>query len=288
MGKKGVVFATDRRLSYAAAFLAEAGLEIREAVRLPGDAVTADVPSGSWAPAETDLVLLPIRGTVDGTIALPGGSRNAAETAGSNAGALDIGPFLTSLRRDAFVFAGVRTPYLTALPCRFCCYQSDPVFAAANAELASEGVLWLLLTKTPRSLSAYCYDILGAGRVGRAVGTKLTKLGLPVRYVDVTGAPDTLAPDAWQKTKPADVVINTAPKPLISRSLIAAWREAGAASEKDPVYIMDIATGQVGVEEDAKGMPGTVYVPAPPLPGFVAPETAGKLIAEALLRAMKK
>lgn len=287
--KRGIVFATDRRLSCAAEFLRKKGFAV-DAVCTAGDWRELSGSFSGPLPAENapDFVLLPIRGTIDGTVALAERAADSGETAGKNAGNADLRPLLSALKPEAYVFSAVSTPYEEALPCRFVCYQRDPEFASGNAKLAAEGILWLLLTKTPRSIFSYTYDILGAGRVGRNAAKLLTDLGLRVRLVDITGAPDTVSPEEWKNSAPARVVINTAPKALIDGAVIDRWRSSGSASERDPVYIIDVATGQVGVEEKEKGAAGTVYLPAPPLPGFVAPETAGTLIAEAMLRAMDR
>ena len=84
-------------------------------------------------------VFLPIRGTEDGSIQM-------------NGTRMDLRPLLEELKPEAKVLAGLWSDYVRFLPCSFVCYQEDLEFAAKNSLLTAEGVLHLLLRKTPRSL----------------------------------------------------------------------------------------------------------------------------------------
>ena len=273
MPKRGVIFASDERLYYCGMFLREKGYEVR-IVRDPSE----------WDPEKVrakdlDFVFLPIRGTSDGTITL-GGTR------------IDLGPFLESLKPEAKVLAGLWTDYERFLPCGFVCYQEDPEFAARNSVLTAEGVLYLLLRRTPRSLFTYTYDVIGGGRVGSSVCDYLKRLGLPVRLISHSGREGAVPLADWQKAgRPSDVVVNTATAPVITGESVRSWSGTSAVSGNSgvsggggPVYVFDLSSGMRGTEPAAREHENIVYCAAPPLPGLVAPESAGQLLAEAFLR----
>ena len=141
MPKRGVIFASDERLYYCGLFLQENGYEV-QIVRTPEEWIPEKVRV-----SDLDFVFLPIRGTEDGSIQM-------------NGTRMDLRPLLEELKPEAKVLAGLWSDYVRFLPCSFVCYQEDLEFAAKNSLLTAEGVLHLLLRKTPRSLFSYTYDLL--------------------------------------------------------------------------------------------------------------------------------
>lgn len=260
MPKQGVIFASDERLYFCGMYLREKGYETL-IVKDP-----ADWDPGKVRAEDLDFVFLPIRGTEDGTV-LMNGTR------------LDLRPLLEGLKPEAKVLAGLWSGYVRRLPCSFVCYQEDREFAARNSLLTAEGVLYLLLRKTPKSLAAYTYDVIGGGRVGTAVFELLRRLGRQVRLISHSGREGSLPLDFWQKAgRPSDIVINTATAPVITEESVRTWGGSG------PVRVFDLSSGMAGTEPAARSHENIIYFAAPPLPGLVAPESAGHLLAEAFLR----
>lgn len=252
-----VMFLTDGRLVAAGKKLAAAGYQVIGAATLYE--AKRIVQTGA---SQIDCVVLPIRGTDDGTIAFENGKA-------------DIAPLLKGLKPGTPVFTGRRTDYLLSLGLDLHnCFENEAV-ALANAPLTAEGVLWMLLEKTPRSLADYTYDVLGLGKTGRSIRALLNRLGLTVRSVTRGGLDSSLPLSAWAQSPPSDVVIVTIPAPVLTQSVVAQWRR--------PVTVIDITSGQAGVEADALSAPNLIYFSAPPLPGIVAPESAGDLIADFII-----
>lgn len=273
MPKRGVIFASDERLYYCGLFLQEKGYEV-QIVRTPEEWIPEKVRV-----SDLDFVFLPIRGTEDGSIQM-------------NGTRMDLRPLLEGLKPEAKVLAGLWSDYERFLPCSFVCYQEDLEFAAKNSLLTAEGVLHLLLRKTPKSLFSYTYDIVGGGRVGTAVCDLLRRLGLSVRLVSHSGREGAVPLEEWQNSgRPSDVVVNTATAPVITEAFVQTWSGSApsgvpgtASGTPGPVRVFDLSSGMAGTEPAARTHENIIYTAAPPLPGLVAPESAGQLLAEAFLR----
>ena len=285
MPKRGVIFASDERLYYCGLFLQEKGYEV-QIVRTPEEWIPEKVRV-----SDLDFVFLPIRGTEDGSIQM-------------NGTRMDLRPHLEELKPEAKVLAGLWSDYVRFLPCSFVCYQEDLEFAAKNSLLTAEGVLHLLLRKTPKSLFSYTYDVVGGGRVGTAVCDLLRRLGLSVRLISHSGRKGAVPLEEWQNAgRPSDVVVNTATAPVITEAFVRTWSGSapsgvpGSApdtvsgpasgtvfSTSGPVRVFDLSSRMAGTEPAARTHDNIIYIAAPPLPGLVAPESAGQLLAEAFLR----
>lgn len=289
MPKRGVIFASDERLNYCGLFLQENGYEV-QIVRTPEEWIPEKVRV-----SDLDFVFLPIRGTEDGSIQM-------------NGTRMDLRSLLEELKAEAKVLAGLWSDYVRFLPCSFVCYQEDLEFAAKNSLLTAEGVLHLLLRKTPRSLFSYTYDVVGGGRVGTAVCDLLRRLGLSVRLVSHSGRKGAVPLEEWQNAgRPSDVVVNTATAPVITEAFVRTWSGStpsggpGSASgtvsgpafrpasgpvfrTPGPVRVFDLSSRMAGTEPAARTHENIIYIAAPPLPGLVAPESAGQLLAQAFLR----
>ncbi|MGI6108166.1 MAG: hypothetical protein ACOX8B_09595 [Lachnospiraceae bacterium] len=265
---KGFVFETDRRITCAAEELLREGNEV---VRLtaPEDAALLRNPG------DADFVILPIRGTADGTIPVPGGVIRADD-------------FLQTLPEKTVVISGISTPYEESLRCRYFNFQKDPDYVRKNSQYTAEGVLLLLLSETPASIFSYSYDLLGDGNTGRAIAPLLRRLGLSFRWITAEGGEGKKQLSLWQRHVPADVIINTIPAPVILASQFENFvpdgsREDGAEGK---IYIFDISSGGKGMADEDKHLPCVVYKNTPPLPGLAAPASAGHLMVELLRKLM--
>jgi dipicolinate synthase subunit A len=256
---RGVIFETDSRLTYTAQELRRSDnaevIRIREKDDLP------KMQRGPW-----DFVLLPIRGTADGTVELADGKA-------------DIRSFLEKLSSDALLISGVETDYERQLSCRYINFQKDRTVVRKNSEYTAEGILYLMLRETPRSIAEYTYDLLGDGNVGSAMHRLLEKLSLPHRWIVRDGGEGKLALEDWQGMIPSEVVINTIPAAVIHSCQFP-------EGKPDSFYIFDITSGGKGAGQKVKENPHVHYVCAPPLPGLVAPASAGHLLAELVERMM--
>ncbi|MDD6790319.1 MAG: hypothetical protein PUE04_09480 [Lachnospira sp.] len=253
---RGVIFETDSRLGFMTQELKRDGMDVIR-IRERGD--LTKLQEGMW-----DFVILPIRGTEDGTVELMDGRA-------------DIRAFLQGLSGDTLLVSGVETDYEKRLPCRYVNFQKDRTVVRENSEYTAEGILYLMLRETPRSIREYSYDLLGDGNVGSAMHRMLERLGLPHRWIVKGGGEGKLALEDWQGMIPSEVVINTIPARVRHSCQFPAGRPGS-------FYILDITSGGQGAGQRVKENAHVHYVYAPPLPGLVAPASAGHLLAELLRR----
>lgn len=255
-----IVFLTDNRLVAAGKKLSAAGYRVFSAAEASQARAFLQMTA-----EQIDCVVLPIRGTDDGTVSFKDGI-------------VDIAPLLRALKPGTPVFTAHKTPFLQALGLNIQnCFESKSV-AQANAPLTAEGVLWMILEKTPRSLNEYTYDVLGMGNTGTCISALLKKLGLRVRSFARGGKNNALPLSSWGQSAPADIVIVTVPAQVVSKNIVEQW--------KKPVTIIDIASGRAGVAPEALALPNITYFAAPPLPSIVAPETGGELIADFIIETL--
>lgn len=250
----GAVFSSDARLEHACVMLRRGGHHVTEARSArEADAVLERGPAGF------DFVVLPIRAAENGVTELSGQP-------------IAVDAFLKGLRPGVPVFTGRRTEYLKGLSLRLYNFFEDEELARKNAALTAEGVLYLLLSRTSRSIFDYTYDLLGAGKTGACIYALLTRLGLKVRLVTRRGGDGSVPYDSWRAAPPAPVVINTVPGPVVTGDMLADWTRK--------VFLLDLSSGELGADPAAKAAANLTYLAAPPLPGLVAPESAGALLAD--------
>lgn len=255
---KGLVFETDPRIRYAGDELEKRGCDLTR-IRNQSDAAAITEAE------DLSFVILPIRGTADGTVMLDGE-------------AVSFDHLLRHLPPEALVVAGITTEYEMSLNCRFLNFQDDPETVAKNAEYTAEGLLFLLLSNTPESIFSYTYDLLGDGNTGRAIHALFQKLGLSHHMVTREGGEDRERLDVWQTRRPSGVIVNTIPVEVIP----GRWFEDQSA-ENELIYVFDISSGGRGMRQEDKNLPGVRYMNAPPLPGLAAPKSAGLLLADLVI-----
>lgn len=255
--KRVLVLASDKRLLCAGELLAEAGfsVDIIKGIEDNFDDITKNV--------DYDCVLLPIRGTTDGTVELLDGK-------------MDLDYFFCSLPDRTVVISGIKTAYEVDTFPGYFCFQEDETFVAANSKLTAEGVLSMLLTNTPDSIYAYDIDLIGYGNIGKTIYSLLSMLGLKVKRIDKKSADGIVRIEEWKKKEPGDIIINTAPATVIDETDVESFHKT--------VTILDIASKGIGVSESAKKHENINYFAAPPLPGMITPKGAGRVLAELVCR----
>lgn len=261
---KAAIMISDERMNVIADELKKDGLEVL-ACCTEEDMETLKACAGEW-----DLLLLPIRGIdCEGYVAVPGVK-------------VFMGEVMSSLKPEALVITGLQTEYLKNLDRKVLCYFEDEQVRWQNVRLTAEGILYLLLKETKKSIFAQSIDLTGYGYVGKAAHELLKKLEIPHRLVDRAASEakdgtEVLALDAWKCMEPAPVIVNSIPA-------LVADEETGSRWPEDTVFL-DIASGGAGACENVKRR--IHYVAAPPLPGLVARESAGLMLAEYVRRQLR-
>ena len=157
--------------------------------------------------------------------------------------------------------------------------EEDPDFIEKNAILTAECTLSYIMSGSEAALSDMRVGIIGYGRIGAALCEMLLYHGAHVTVYTrreltrmellFSGVSAELVAEAGLKD--IDVLVNTAPARLFSRAVI----------EAIDCEVLELASGE--------NLPWAKKLTRlPSLPAKMLPKSAGKLYAEALLRAYEK
>ena len=160
-------------------------------------------------------------------------------------------------------------------------YAERDEIAIPNAIPTAEGAIQLAMEHTPFTLDGSTCLVLDYGRVARALTKRLVALGARVavaarnpRQIEeatAAGASGRTLSLLGEEIRKAEIVFNTIPAPVLTAGIL----------EQAPsrLLIIDLASAPWGTDFDAAARRGIKAFPAPGLPGKVAPETAGKILA---------
>ena len=153
--------------------------------------------------------------------------------------------------------------------------------AIANSVPTAEGAVQIAMERLPVTIHGSAALVVGFGRCGTTLGRLLAAMGARVgvvarRAAELARAEEMgLVPWPWAALPEAvadqDVIFNTVPAPVFSRSLLRRTRA--------DVLIVDIASAPGGTDFQAAEELGRAAVLALGLPGKVAPVTAGRILA---------
>lgn len=163
-------------------------------------------------------------------------------------------------------------------------YAEIDEIAILNSIPTAEGALQLALANLPITIHGSCCFVLGFGRVGMTTARLFAAVGAETWVVADRAALRARAlemrcraicfADLAREIGRADVVINTVPAVVMTAEVINAT--------KPTVYLIDLASAPGGVDYAAAAAAGRRAELALGLPGKVAPETAGRILAAAL------
>lgn len=273
----------DRRMSEAVRFLRKAGVEVRTAALPCDDSTKAlfDYETAFEALSGTELALLPVQGIdAEGYVFSQPGVRPVRVDREA----------ISAMQTDGSVWAGIANSFLREI-CESAGrplveYREADEFAIWNSIPSAEGALQMAMEDSPYTLFGSRALVLGFGRTGKALALLLRGLNADVtvavrretdyanvwasgyRYVPWSGLGDAVAE--------ADLIFNTAPALVLTRDRLA--RAQGHA------VVIDVASAPGGTDFEAASQLGIKARLAPGLPGIVAPATAGKIIADLILR----
>lgn len=163
-------------------------------------------------------------------------------------------------------------------------YAEIDEIAILNSIPTAEGTLQLALEELPITIHGCCCFILGLGRVGlttarlfKAVGAETwvaaNRPALKARAVEM-GCETIGFCDLPGEIGRADLIINTVPALVLPKELLALT--------KPSVYLIDLASAPGGIDFDAAAALDRRAKLALGLPGKVAPESAGRILATTL------
>ncbi|MDO4816138.1 MAG: dipicolinate synthase subunit DpsA [Bacillota bacterium] len=275
---KYLIAGGDERMVCAAAVLAAAGNEVlslgMEKASLPDSVRKAYEAEGA------DCVILPLPAE---------SSRGGAINAPFSRGNISISGLLDKLPENTLVCGGKISGGLKyearirGLP--IVDYMTRPELVTGNAAITAEAALCLLMQRTDFSLFGRSALVIGYGRIGRILSDKLRALGVKTyvmsRNADSRALAEALGCIALAPADtlpPLDMVINTAPAPVLTTL------EALCS----PCLLLELASAPGGLDSAEAFRLGHRYFAAPGLPGKYAPKTAGALIAETVMKIVKE
>ena len=275
----------DTRQIYTAKRLAELGLK----VSLYGFAhFGGALPAPSVASPEEgmacDAVLLPLPCTKNGrTLNAPFAQKE-----------LPLRELEAMTRPGAVIFAGMApeafAKTLFAKGAAVFDYYKNEALTVKNALLTAEGVLGILIEKTPVTIWRMKAAVTGYGRVSRFLCRAMKALGAEVTVYARDPAQLAAAETAGMRTERIaglprqadryDAIVNTVPAPVVT--------EEAVRKARPDCLIVEVAGAPYGVDADACKQHGRELVRAFSLPGKTAPGTAGILIADTVVGMIKE
>ena len=192
--------------------------------------------------------------------------------------------------QKAPVFVGIARPLLVSMTAkrglRLVELMEMDETAILNSIPSAEGAVQMAMEMMPVTLHGSIAFVLGFGRTGMTLARVLHALGAVTRVVARNPAqlarsyemgllPLSFA-EMPQHLKAADVIFNTVPALVLTREILQAV--------PPEAIIIDLASSPGGTDFPAAAAMGVRAVLAPGLPGKVAPQTAGKILARVIKR----
>jgi dipicolinate synthase subunit A len=194
---------------------------------------------------------------------------------------------LSALRPEQHIFAGKVPPALHAQAAKLGLTIHDYLLreelAIANAVPTAEGAVQLAMEALPGTIHRSRVLVVGLGKVGQCVADRFRALGAQVTVAARKAGQLALAESMGCAPLPLcrlgqaevgwDLVINTVPYPILGQK-----RLSGAGV---PI-LMELASPPGGFDMEWVEASGLRHIPAPGLPGKVAPAAAARAIRTTL------
>lgn len=198
---------------------------------------------------------------------------------------IDFGNWLEILPEGTLIVAGSLTAKwlrkMDALHLQAMQYAEDDELAILNSIPTAEGAVQIAMEELPITIHGSTVAVIGFGRVGLTVARLFKALGARVLVVARRPAVlarayemgcemlhwDSLAAHAGS----ADIIINTIPAPVVTANVLA--------RVKPEVLIIDLASAPGGTDFEVAKKLNIKAKLALGLPGKVAPQTAGAILA---------
>lgn len=206
---------------------------------------------------------------------------------------LSLGTFLDALPENAVIFGGNISEFTHRLAAehgrRIIDYYRDEQLQVRNAVPTAEGAVAIALQELQTTVAGAKCSVIGFGRIGKALGMTLVRLG-----ANVTVVARSTADRGWAKAfgccavpldeyrrapQNADIVYNTVPSLILTDEVLRRFNCR-------PILV-ELASVD-GIDRAAADALGFRTIHASGLPGKVAPITAGRIIAETVLDLMPK
>lgn len=168
-------------------------------------------------------------------------------------------------------------------------YYEREEFTVHNAYVTAEGALELAMRTFEGTLNGSKCLVCGYGRIGKALTNILKSMGAKVTasarnprdlmWIELCGA-KAVRTDELYKLEEFDVIFNTIPARIFNPILLAKIAMNAV--------VIDLASGEGGVDKYAAERLGITHIHALSLPGKAAPKTAGEIVKNTIYNILEE
>ncbi len=168
-------------------------------------------------------------------------------------------------------------------------YYEREEFAVCNAVATAEGALEIAMRSFEGTINGAKCLVCGYGRIGKALSSLLKSMGADLTvsarkpsdlaWIELSGV-KAVRTDELYKQEGFDIIFNTIPAKILSCVLLA----------KIAIHsiIIDLASGDGGVDKYAAERLGITNIHALSLPGKAAPKTAGEIVKKTIYHILEE
>ncbi len=205
-----------------------------------------------------------------------------------------IDDIIGCINEKHFVFAGMIGKGLEAkiakkTPNIFDYFKREDV-TIKNTIPTAQGILKTMIDNIEYTIHSSKCAVFGYGRVAKVTADILSSIGADVTVcvrkkadiaaAEIKGLKGCMISDFYNISHDFDIIINTVPSVVINREILE--------NVRTDCLIIDVASAPYGTDFAAAFELGLNAVQCPSLPGKVAPKTAGKIIADAIISILKE
>lgn len=200
-----------------------------------------------------------------------------------------ISEVLDALPQDCFVLGACISreteQMLTSRRLKYCDYFLREELIIKNAIPTAEGAIEIALSEMPITLFKSRALVLGFGRVGKVMASRLSGMGAEVTvsarkcadfaWIEENGHKYIHTNDLASSADKFDLIINTIPAVVLTEDVLS--------RVKNEALIIDLASKPGGVDFNMAKKLGKNVIWALSLPGKSAPVTSGEIIKETIM-----
>ncbi len=201
---------------------------------------------------------------------------------------------IPKIKKDTLVFGGLIDKGIESKlknrGIRYYDYFKREDVTIKNTVPTVQGILKAMIDNVDYTIHSSKCAVFGYGRIGKITADILKSIGADVTVCvrkdsDLANAgvkklDSCLIKDFYLFSNQYDIIINTVPAPVIDRKVLE--------NVKSDCLIIDVSSAPYGTDFAAAYEFGINAIQCPSLPGKVAPKTAGKIIAEAVISTLKE
>ncbi|MBQ8001150.1 MAG: dipicolinate synthase subunit DpsA [Ruminococcus sp.] len=168
-------------------------------------------------------------------------------------------------------------------------YYDREEFAVCNAVATAEGALEIAMRSFEGTINGAKCLVCGYGRIGKALSSMLKNLGADLTvsarkpsdlaWIELSGI-KAVRTDELYKQEGFDIIFNTIPAKILTCVLLAKIALHAV--------IIDLASGDGGVDKYAAERLGVTHIHALSLPGKAAPKTAGEIVKKTIYHILEE